>query len=149
MFDQFHDVKEKADKGNAFAKSAVEMALIDAVARMLGLPAWQLLGGRRHDSLPLAWTLASGDVARDIEEAQLRLQQHRHRLPEDSVAMLVDRLVRNATRLRDLLDDLLDIDRLARGTLVSELIVGASTWAAGTGRVDSLYRAHRSQGRPR
>ena len=48
------------------------------------------------------------------------LQQHRHRLPEDSVATLVDRLVRNATRLRDLLDDLLDIDRLARGTLVAE-----------------------------
>lgn len=48
------------------------------------------------------------------------LQQHRHRLPEDSVAQLVDRLVRNAARLRDLLDDLLDIDRLARGTLVAE-----------------------------
>ncbi len=48
------------------------------------------------------------------------LQQHRHRLPEDSVAQLVDRLVRNATRLRDLLDDLLDIDRLARGTLTAE-----------------------------
>ena len=48
------------------------------------------------------------------------LQEHRHQLPEDSVAQLVDRLVRNATRLRDLLDDLLDIDRLARGTLVAE-----------------------------
>lgn len=69
-----------ACRGNAFAKSAVEMALIDAVARTLGVPAWQLLGGRRHTSLPLAWTLASGDVARDIEEAQLRLQQRRHRI---------------------------------------------------------------------
>ena len=69
-----------ACRGNAFAKSAVEMALIDAVARTLGVPAWQLLGGRRHASLPLAWTLASGDVARDIDEAQLRLQQRRHRI---------------------------------------------------------------------
>ncbi len=67
-------------RGNAFAKSAVEMALIDAVARSLNLPAWQLLGGKRHQSLPLAWTLASGDVARDLEEAQLRLQQKRHRI---------------------------------------------------------------------
>jgi len=67
-------------KGNAFAKSAVEMALIDAVARTLGLPAWQLLGGKRHHSLPLAWTLASGDVDRDLEEAQLRLEQRRHRI---------------------------------------------------------------------
>ena len=71
---------DAACKGNAFAKSAVEMALIDAVARSLNLPAWQLLGGKRHQSLPLAWTLASGDVARDLEEAQLRLEQKRHRI---------------------------------------------------------------------
>ena len=67
-------------KGNAFAKAAVEMALIDAVSRSLQLPAWQLLGGKRHQSLPLAWTLASGDVAKDLEEAQLRLAQKRHRI---------------------------------------------------------------------
>ena len=67
-------------KGNAFAKSAVEMALIDALARTLGVPAWQLLGGKRHDRLPVAWTLASGDAARDIEEAELRLGQRRHRI---------------------------------------------------------------------
>lgn len=71
---------DAACKGNAFAKSAVEMALIDSVARSLGLPAWQLLGGKRHHSLPLAWTLASGDVGRDLEEAQLRLEQKRHRI---------------------------------------------------------------------
>lgn len=69
-----------ACKGNAFAKSALEMALIDAVARSLSLPAWQLLGGKRHQSLPLAWTLASGDVGRDLEEAERRLEQKRHRI---------------------------------------------------------------------
>ena len=69
-----------ACKGNAFAKSAIEMALIDAVSRSLNLPAWQLLGGKRHQSLPLAWTLASGDVTRDLDEAQLRLEQQRHRI---------------------------------------------------------------------
>ena len=69
-----------ACKGNSFAKSAVEMALVDAVARSLNLPAWQLLGGKRHQSLPLAWTLASGNVALDLEEAQLRLEQKRHRI---------------------------------------------------------------------
>jgi len=74
------DRMDAACRGNAFAKAAVEMALVDAVARSLGLPAWQLLGGKRHASLPLAWTLASGDVARDLEEAQLRLEQRRHRI---------------------------------------------------------------------
>ena len=71
---------DKACKGNAFAKSAVEMALIDAVARTLELPAWQLLGGKVHQSLPLAWTLASGDVDRDLQEAHLRLEQKRHHI---------------------------------------------------------------------
>jgi muconate cycloisomerase len=70
---------DAACKGNWFAKSALEMALIDAVARAQGLPAWQLLGGKRHDSLPLAWTLASGDVATDVEEAQRFMAQGRHR----------------------------------------------------------------------
>ena len=69
-----------ACKGNAFAKSAVEMALLDAVARSYQLPLWQLLGGKVRESLPLAWTLASGDIDRDLEEAQLRLAQKRHRI---------------------------------------------------------------------
>ena len=69
-----------ACRGNAFAKSALEQAVIDAVARSLNAPAWQLLGGKQHASLALAWTLASGDVERDIEEATLRMAQGRHRL---------------------------------------------------------------------
>lgn len=86
---------DMACKGNSFAKSAVEMALIDAVSRSLCLPAWQLLGGKVHQSLPLAWTLASGDVERDLQEAHLRLEQKRHhifkmkigaRAPQDDVA---------------------------------------------------------------
>lgn len=64
-----------ACKGNAFAKSAVEMAVIDAVARTHGLPAWQLLGGKLHERLPLAWTLASGDIERDLAEAFERLDK--------------------------------------------------------------------------
>jgi muconate cycloisomerase len=71
---------DAACKGNAFAKSAVEMALVDAVARTQGLPAWQLLGGKQHTSLPLAWTLASGDAARDVEEALAMLAARRHRI---------------------------------------------------------------------
>lgn len=69
-----------ACRGNLFAKSAVEMALIDALARAQGVPAWQLLGGKRIESLPLAWTLASGDSATDIEEAEKMLAARRHRI---------------------------------------------------------------------
>lgn len=71
---------DKSCRGNAFAKCAVEMALVDAVARTHDLPAYQLLGGKLHARLPLAWTLASGDVAKDLEEAQRKLAERRHRI---------------------------------------------------------------------
>lgn len=73
------DKVNAAVKGNHFAKCAVETALLDAQARRLGLPLSELLGGRRRDSLPVAWTLASGDTAKDIEEAQRMLEARRHK----------------------------------------------------------------------
>lgn len=79
-FEALAATMDGACRGNLFAKSAVEMALIDAVARSHGVPAWQLLGGKRIDSLPIAWTLASGDAAVDIEEAQRMLEARRHRI---------------------------------------------------------------------
>ncbi|MGO4713120.1 muconate/chloromuconate family cycloisomerase [Bradyrhizobium sp. 2TAF24] len=72
-------VKQRV-KGNRFAKCAVETALLDALGKRLGLPVSELLGGRRHDTLPVAWTLASGDTARDIEEAEQMLASRRHNI---------------------------------------------------------------------
>lgn len=88
---------DKSCRGNYFAKSAVEMALVDAVARSHDLPAYQLLGGKVHDQLPLAWTLATGDVTKDLEEAHRMLAQRRHNIfkikigardPVDDVALV-------------------------------------------------------------
>lgn len=85
----------RAVRGNAFAKSALSMALHDAVARARGLGLAELLGGAEAASLPLAWTLASGDTGRDIEEGEATLAARRHRdfkvkigarAPEDDIA---------------------------------------------------------------
>lgn len=70
----------KVVKENRFAKSAVETALLDAQGKRLGLPVSELLGGRRRDRLPVAWTLASGDTAKDIAEAERMLDLRRHRI---------------------------------------------------------------------
>lgn len=70
----------KLVKLNHFAKSALETALLDAHGKRLGVPVSELLGGRRRDRLPVAWTLASGDTARDIEEAEAMLEAGRHRI---------------------------------------------------------------------
>ncbi len=70
----------KAVQGNHFAKCAVETALIDALGKRLGVAASELLGGRQHDRLPVAWALASGDTARDIAEAEEMLAKRRHNI---------------------------------------------------------------------
>lgn len=70
----------KTIQGNRFAKCAIETALLDAQARRLGIPLSELLGGRVREALPVAWTLASGDTAKDIAEAQQMLAARRHNI---------------------------------------------------------------------
>ncbi|MBU0557942.1 MAG: muconate/chloromuconate family cycloisomerase [Alphaproteobacteria bacterium] len=84
----------KMVKENRFAKSAIETALLDAHGKRLGLPVSELLGGRCRDRLPVAWTLASGDTAKDIAEAEQMLDTRRHRIFKLKIG------------LRDLRDDI-------------------------------------------
>ncbi|WP_104666486.1 muconate/chloromuconate family cycloisomerase [Ensifer adhaerens] len=70
----------KAVKENRFAKCAIETALLDAHGKRLGLPISELLGGALRKRLPVAWTLASGDTAKDIAEAETMLDLRRHRI---------------------------------------------------------------------
>ncbi|ASR50225.1 muconate/chloromuconate family cycloisomerase [Blastomonas fulva] len=68
-------------RGNHFAKCAIETALLDMAGKRLGLPVSELIGGGRvRSSLPVAWTLASGDTLTDIEEGEAMLDQRRHRI---------------------------------------------------------------------
>jgi len=66
--------------GNRFAKSAIETALYDALGQRHGLPVSELLGGRVRSHLEVAWTLASGDTQKDIDEAEQMLAERRHRI---------------------------------------------------------------------
>ncbi|MBB3139296.1 muconate cycloisomerase family protein [Halomonas organivorans] len=65
-------------RGNSFAKSGLETALLDAEGKRRGLSVAELLGGARHTHLPVLWTLASGDTQKDIDEAFQRLEERRH-----------------------------------------------------------------------
>lgn len=69
---------EKVARGNTFAKCALENALWDAQAKRLNMPLHQLLGGAVRDRLEVLWTLASGDTAKDIAEAEQLLAERRH-----------------------------------------------------------------------
>ncbi len=68
----------KAIKGNHFAKSAIETAVCDAYAKVLGVPLAALFGGAVRSHIPVAWTLASGDTQTDIREAEQMLESRRH-----------------------------------------------------------------------
>lgn len=68
----------KTIQGNRFAKCAIETALLDAQGKRLGVPVSELLGGRVRQSVPVAWTLASGDTAKDIAEAEKMIADRRH-----------------------------------------------------------------------
>lgn len=66
-------------RGNHFAKCAIETALLDMAGKRLGVPISQLIGGGPiRDTLPVAWTLASGDTVRDIAEGEEMLDRRRH-----------------------------------------------------------------------
>ncbi|HEX4617392.1 MAG TPA: muconate/chloromuconate family cycloisomerase [Stellaceae bacterium] len=69
---------DEAAKRNNAAKAAIESALFDAVGKTLGVPAVQLLGGEVRESVPVLWTLASGDPAQEIEEAERKLAARLH-----------------------------------------------------------------------
>jgi len=88
---------DDAAKRNNAAKAAIESALFDVVGKSLGVSAVQLLGGAVRESVPVLWTLASGDPAQEIEEAEKKLDARLHdtfkikigaRSPEADVARL-------------------------------------------------------------
>jgi muconate cycloisomerase len=63
---------DEAAKRNNAAKSVIETALFDAVGKTLEVPAVQFLGGVVRDSIPVLWTLASGDPGRKSRKRKTR-----------------------------------------------------------------------------
>jgi muconate cycloisomerase len=88
---------DAAAKRNNAAKAAIETALFDAVGKTLNVPAALLLGGVVRDRIPVLWTLASGDPAQEIAEAEAKIAGRLHdtfkvkigaQAPETDVARL-------------------------------------------------------------
>lgn len=66
---------DKAVYGASGSRSAVEMALIDLVARSNGVPAALLLGGLYRDRVEPMWMLGNPTAAEDVAEAERRKQE--------------------------------------------------------------------------
>lgn len=74
------NLMQRVVRGNPIARCAVETALWDGLGRRLGVSVAQLFGGKVRSSMPVAWTLASGNSDQDIAEAQEMLAQCRHNI---------------------------------------------------------------------
>ena len=58
--------------GNHAAKSVIDMALHDLVARSRGIPMHALLGEKRRDRVPALWLIGTGSTAGDLAETAAR-----------------------------------------------------------------------------
>lgn len=56
--EMYQALKPAVSNGHPFAKAAVDIALHDIGARILGVPLHTLFGGKRHDTLPLCYALS-------------------------------------------------------------------------------------------
>jgi len=63
------EAMDRTVSGQSFAKSALDFALHDLLAQELGVPLYQLFGGKCRNSYPLAWTLGWKPVEETAEEA--------------------------------------------------------------------------------
>lgn len=61
---------DHAVTGEAAARAAVEMAVLDLQGKALGCPVHQLLGGKMRDRIPLSFSIADPDIGADIERAK-------------------------------------------------------------------------------
>lgn len=75
---QAHALMNKAVTGNRSAKAAIDVALHDLKAKSLNVSLSQLLGGQLRQSIPIAWTLASGNTNTDVEAAIQMIEKRRH-----------------------------------------------------------------------
>ncbi|MCZ7976414.1 hypothetical protein EXN32_11330 [Agrobacterium tumefaciens] len=66
---EFALAMRKAVRGDPFARAALEMACSDIAGQSIGVPAAQLLGGTQRQTVSIVWSLESGVVDQEIEEA--------------------------------------------------------------------------------
>ena len=74
-FERIHDRMNKAVYGAPAAKAAIDIACHDLVAKKLGVPVYQLIGGRYHDRFPITHVLSIQEPAAMAEEAMRKVSE--------------------------------------------------------------------------
>ena len=65
-----HQRMDAAVKGYPYAKAALDIAAYDLAGRTLGMPVWQLLGGKVRDRVPVTHSIGLLDIQEAVEECK-------------------------------------------------------------------------------
>lgn len=103
----FHNIEGDGSDAGLRAALAREQAVADRFRRLDEMRQGFLRAVSHELRTPLTAILGYADT----------LKAHRDELGEGQVDQVIDRIMTNADRLRTMLEDLLDIDRMTRGTL--------------------------------
>ena len=70
QIENVHAKMDKFVKGYPYAKAAIDVAMHDAVGKLLGIPVYQLLGGLVRRAIPLAHSIGLMEIDVALAEAQ-------------------------------------------------------------------------------
>lgn len=75
QMEKIHERMDAEIYGVPSAKAALDIACYDAVGKALGIPVYDLLGGRYHDEFPITHVLSIGTPEHMADEAEQRVKE--------------------------------------------------------------------------
>lgn len=74
-FEKIHELMDKRVNKVPAAKAAIDIACFDIVGKKLGVPVYQLIGGRYHEKFPLTHVLSIHDPETMADEAERKVKE--------------------------------------------------------------------------
>ena len=105
------DLHQRMDaivKGYPYAKAAMDIAAYDLAGRTVGVPVWQLLGGKVRDRIPVTHSIGLLDIDLAVEECK-KVANEGIKTIKIKVGVDPDRDVEIVSRVRSAVGDAMDI----------------------------------------
>ena len=74
-FEKIHELMDRLVKNAPAAKAAIDIACFDVTGKKLGVPVYQLIGGRYHDKFPITHVLSIGEPEQMATQAAEKVVQ--------------------------------------------------------------------------
>lgn len=74
-FEKIHELMDQLVKDAPAAKAAIDIACFDVTGKKLGVPVYQLIGGRYHEKFPVTHVLSIGEPEKMASEAEERVKE--------------------------------------------------------------------------